>query len=113
MIPAAHRLKKAADFQRVFQTAGKQKFGPLLFFVAPAFSNQWRIGIVVSKKVSNKAVVRNKIRRNLAAQFHQVQSTLDSLPAHDTAVMVLYQPDNLQTEFTQAVKKWLENLLLA
>lgn len=62
-------LKNKKDFDRVF--SGKRSFGnrhfTLLFY--PNHTDGSRLGIIVSKKISKKAVVRNKLRRQVRETF--------------------------------------------
>lgn len=65
MLPKENRLKKKNDFDRVSKE-GQQVRGD--FFILKFCNNGLRVtrvGFVVSKKVSSKAVVRNKIKRHL------------------------------------------------
>ena len=67
MLPSINRLKKDRDFDNIFRRGVKinsQNF--YLIFVKNNLDYS-RFGFVVSKKVSNKAVVRNKIKRKLRA----------------------------------------------
>lgn len=63
MLPKENRLKKKKDFDRVF-SRGKA-LSTLLFLVRSVVNDLEvpRFGFILSKKVSNKAVVRNRIRR--------------------------------------------------
>jgi len=54
-----NRLKKKSDFDFVF-SKGRGFGGDFLFLKTSRF------GFVVSKKVSNKAVIRNKIKRRMS-----------------------------------------------
>ena len=66
MLPKQNRLKNKRDFNGVFKHSRGYRDNFLLLKARKndlAFS---RFGIVVSKKVSKKAVVRNKIRRRLS-----------------------------------------------
>ena len=68
------RIKKNADFQKIFNK-GKKVFSPnitLLYFPAQKLS----MGVAVSKK-HGKAVVRNRIKRLLRAAFSEVCDALD------------------------------------
>lgn len=65
MLPKENRLKKKKDFDKV-TTGGQQVFGS--FLILKFKSNDMdvtRVGFVVSKKVSKKAVLRNKAKRQL------------------------------------------------
>jgi len=62
-------LKKQNDFNRVFKTG--EVFGNKTFvmYYLKNGSEANRLGIVVSKKVSKKAVVRNKIKRRIKEAY--------------------------------------------
>ncbi len=93
-LPKAHRLKSRQDFQAVFRegirvhgfyltlralgpssgkkspssdTDGKKSQSLDLTIAAPS-----RIGISISTKISKRAVVRNRIKRQIAAALHQL-----------------------------------------
>ena len=63
MLSKNHRLTKNKDFETVFKKGKSIKKGFLLFKVLTNNLKNSRFGFVVSKKISNRAVVRNRIRR--------------------------------------------------
>ena len=68
-----YRLKKQADFQKLFNS-GKRLFSPsLTMIVKPA--NFTTMGISVGKK-HGKAVRRNRVKRLLRAAFADAQENL-------------------------------------
>ena len=76
----AHRLRRAADFQRV--RALRRSWGhPLLvLYVAPNDGQTTRLGIAVGRRVG-KAVVRNRVKRRVReAVRHRLA---DLAPGHD------------------------------
>ena len=78
------RLLKPAEFKRVFelrQSAHNAHFG---IYAAKNTLGQPRVGLVVSKKVSKKAVVRNRIKRQIRENFRLQNASLD---AHDFVVV--------------------------
>lgn len=64
------RLKKQADFQRLFQK-GKRAFSPSLTVVYSK-ADKMTMGISVGKR-HGKAVVRNRIKRLLREAFRSAQ----------------------------------------
>lgn len=66
MIKRAHRFHGYGSLRYVYQN-GKTVRGPLcaLKFVENNRRSSYRLSVVVSKKVSKSAVVRNRIRRRL------------------------------------------------
>ena len=67
MLPKVNRLKKENDFSNVLRAGRKIKGNSLILKFRGTDSGQTRFGVAVSKKVSKKATVRNKIRRRMLA----------------------------------------------
>lgn len=63
MLPRENRLRKKKEFDRVFKEGNSFKNDLFLIKVADNELDTSRFGFVVSKKVSKKAVRRNKIKR--------------------------------------------------
>ena len=74
-LPQVHRLRHWRDFKAVYQ-GGIRRQSPHLTLRAlqeyPPEVKATRLGISVSQKVSKKAVVRNRIKRQLRAAFRQL-----------------------------------------
>jgi ribonuclease P protein component len=66
MLPRKNSLKKEKDFKRVFQKGRSFKGPSLSLRIAKNGLDINRIGLMVSRRISKKAVVRNKIRRRLS-----------------------------------------------
>ncbi|OQX00983.1 ribonuclease P protein component [Candidatus Parcubacteria bacterium A4] len=64
MLAISHRLKKK-EFESVFKKGRGIRSDILYLKLLENDSDDNKIGFVVSKKVSNKAVARNKIKRRL------------------------------------------------
>jgi ribonuclease P protein component len=65
MLPPANRLRKKKDIERVFANRKSCKSGLLVCKTAPSDMDAARFCFVVSKHVSNKATVRNLLKRRL------------------------------------------------
>lgn len=66
MLPRKFRLTKKSDFQKVFKTG--KKFSGRYYLLSVLFDENLanpKVGIVVSNKISKKAVERNRIKRLL------------------------------------------------
>lgn len=81
MLPKPHRLVKKKDFEMVFKNGKSVKSG---FLAGRAMKNNLpasRFGFVVSKKISTKATVRNKVKRRLrdaaAEEIKKIGKSLD------------------------------------
>ncbi|MBD1850171.1 ribonuclease P protein component [Cyanobacteria bacterium FACHB-502] len=77
-LPGCHRLKHRDDFSRVYQSGLRRSTANLTLRALrlPAALNSeavrcTRIGISISQKVSKRAVVRNRIKRQIHAVFRQ------------------------------------------
>ena len=65
MLPKENRLKKKKDFEKLFKEGRSFKEKFLVLKVNKNNLSNNRFGFIVSKKISKKAVVRNKIKRQL------------------------------------------------
>ena len=71
------RLLKSEQY-RIVLRQGKKLFNPLfLLFILPNNQMQSRLGITVSKKVSKRAVDRNRIKRQVR-EFFRLNENLSS-----------------------------------
>lgn len=66
MLAKINRLKKKKDFEKVFRKGKGIKEDFLYLKFVKNNLKISRFGFIVSKKISNKAVIRNKIRRRLS-----------------------------------------------
>jgi len=66
MLPQANRIKKKKDFEIIFRNSKSLKNSLFILKIIKNDLGINRVGFVVSKKVSKKAVIRNKIRRRLS-----------------------------------------------
>jgi ribonuclease P protein component len=71
MLPKNNRLKKTKDFETVFKTGKSIRNSFLALKVTQNNLDISRFAFVISKKISKKAVVRNKIRRRLSATIEK------------------------------------------
>jgi ribonuclease P protein component len=66
MLPKRNRLKKKADFKKVFKKGKSCKNKYLFLKKVENNLNQSRFGFLISKKNFRKSVQRNKIKRRLS-----------------------------------------------
>ena len=67
--PKRFRLRKESEFKEVFRRGRKVNLGFAVFYVTSNDLGYPRFGVVVSKKVSKKAVVRNRLKRLFREYF--------------------------------------------
>lgn len=106
MLPAGNRLRKKRDFEHVFSSKSSLSGR---FFRLIIINNNLpisRVGVVVSSKVSKKAVVRNKIRRRVYSFIRPYLKTLQ--PSLDIVVLI---SKNAITSTAQEFKFDLTNSL--
>ncbi|MDD3032766.1 MAG: ribonuclease P protein component [Candidatus Pacebacteria bacterium] len=65
MLKRENRLTKKKDFERVYKKGRGIKTDSLFLKILENEQEITRIGIVISKKVSKRAVIRNKIKRRI------------------------------------------------
>ncbi len=107
MLSPKFRIKKKKDFNCVFE---KGKFFKGNFFYIKVCVNNLslsRFGIIVSKKVSNRAVKRNKIKRRVRAACAQI---LKSGVKNGFDIIIMANPPSLSSNFRD-IKKALKSIL--
>jgi len=106
MLAKQYRLRKNRDFESVFKK-GKTLSGKYFFLKVQKNDLQInRFGFIVGKKITNKAVLRNKIKRRLR---EVVKENLDRVKLGFDIVIVA-KPEILDKNYQQ-IKNDLENLL--
>jgi len=65
MLPFKNRLKKEKDFQQVFNKGKFINSDLISVRFLDNNTDDTRVGFIVSKKVSKKAVLRNRVKRKL------------------------------------------------
>ena len=105
MLPKKNRLTKKNDFDAVFRKGVAVKSDFLILKTLKNNLKESRFGFVVSKKVSAKATVRNKIKRRLRdAVFQKIAEIKNSV---DAVAVVL--PGAEKKDFLE-IKNTINNL---
>ncbi len=97
MLPLKNRLKKKKDFEKVLKQGENIRGSVMYFKVLKTKEPEPRIGFIVSKKVSPKAVERNKARRRMK---EAVRSSLDSLKK-GTDIVIIALPKIKEKSFEE------------
>lgn len=83
-LPPAARLRRAADFAALRQRTGRWQGRHFALRWRTTSGQQARLGLAVSRKVSKRAVERNRIKRSIRESF---RATRDDLPVVDVLVI--------------------------
>ena len=107
MLASNFRLKQQKDFKKTFST-GKAA-GSYLFVVKHSQNNvkNSRFAVIVSNKVSKKAVLRNKIRRRVKSWLLEQKENI--LPGQD--VIIITKPKAATAE-AKDIKRNLEKTFI-
>lgn len=106
MLPLKNRLKKKKDFENVF-AGGKTAKAKYFFLKTIETKNaESRIGFIVSKKVSKKAVERNRTKRLFREAVRLDVARIK--PGHDLVFIVL---NSAKEKDLTEIKKEIEFIL--
>lgn len=78
-LPKSCRIRAPAAYAAVFKQGQKNQDALFTVFVAPGAASCVRVGVVVSRKVSHKAVARNRIKRQIRESFRRNRRVLAGL----------------------------------
>lgn len=107
MLFLKNRLRKKKDFERVLKNKQSQSLA-VSFLGAKFLANNLpysRIGFVVSKKISKKAVIRNKVKRRLREISRNIIRDFEK----GFDIVVFTKPEIAKSDFSQ-IKNVLEAL---
>jgi ribonuclease P protein component len=121
MLPKDHRLWHPQDFKAVYARGVHRKTSHLTLRALRCspqpeaqiseISNQTqratRIGISISQKVSKRAVVRNRIKRQIRAAFRQLLSKL----SNGWDIVIVVKPTAIECNYAKFLQE-LEQLLV-
>jgi ribonuclease P protein component len=77
--PKERRLRSTFEFQKVREKSNKLFSKSLLIYYLDNNLTYPRLGVIVSKKVSKKAVVRNRIKRQIREIFRLNQNKISPI----------------------------------
>ena len=102
MLSRSNRLKKSSDFRKVFSRGKKASEGLIVLRWMPNCIGKSRFGFIISKKVSKKSVIRNKIRRKLQVSAKNLSPLLKK---EIDAVIIVGAGVMVKENFSQLLKK--------
>jgi ribonuclease P protein component len=110
MLPIQNRLRHRRDFSVVYQCGIRRNAAALglrAYLRQPQTASPSRIGFSISLKVSKRAVVRNRIKRQLRAAFrHLLPSLKDGWD-----LIIVVRSEALQCDYPKFLQQ-LEQLLV-
>lgn len=112
-LPSQHRLKRRLIFQSVYQQGIRRSSRYFVILALPvdksACSNSvyTQIGISVSRKVSKKAVIRNRIKRHIRIAFRSLLPQISS-PWY---IVIVVKPEVKECNYEHFLRE-LEKLLI-
>ncbi|MDJ0569538.1 MAG: ribonuclease P protein component [Pleurocapsa sp. MO_192.B19] len=112
-LPKAHRLRNRQDYRAVYDQ-GIRRYSPHLTLVAllsreqdnSVSTGETKIGISISKKVSKKAVVRNRIKRQIKGV---IRSNLSKIRP-GWKIVIVVKPKAVKCKYEHFLRE-LEELL--
>jgi len=107
MLPKINRIKKEKDFEAIFKNSKSFRSNLFIFKIMKNNLGINRFGFVVSKKVSLRATIRNKVRRRLTETI-KVKTT-DMINGIDLLIIAL--PGIEKKEFSET-KEAINNALV-
>ncbi len=97
-------LKKKKDFEKVYKKGKFLKGNFFHFKILENNLNITRFGLVVSNRISNKATIRNKLKRRMREIVRKLEK-----PGFD--IVIIAQKKALDTDFW-GLKKEIEQIIL-
>jgi ribonuclease P protein component len=108
-LPKPHRLKNRGDFRAVY-AQGIRRYSPHLTLLALAdgtdFTPVTSFGISISKKVSKKAVIRNRLKRQIKGIIRTYLPNLEP----GWRIVIVVRPKAIECKYEHFLRE-LEELL--
>lgn len=111
MIPQKNRFIGNKPIERVYKTTRPHRAGAFNIRVKKGNNAEYKLAVVVSKKVNKSAVVRNRIRRRVFECVRTNLGTRSNLTGHEVIITVFdesvakYEQSRLDKELNQLFSK--------
>ncbi|MFA6422482.1 MAG: ribonuclease P protein component [Candidatus Buchananbacteria bacterium] len=106
MLAKNFRLSKEGDFKQVF-SRGQKIFGKVFIIrLLPNLANNSRICIIVSNKISKKATVRNKLKRQVKEVIRQYLPRFRD----NFDIIITALPPSLELDYGQLAAEIIQGL---
>jgi ribonuclease P protein component len=102
MLPHSYRLRKSKDFESTYRKGRLFDGRLILARINQNSLGHARVGIIVSKKVSKKAVQRNKIRRQIRDIIRS--NILSCVDGYDLAIIA--KPISAKASYSEIEDDW-------
>ncbi len=109
MLPKRNRLKKKKDFEQVFKKGQFFREDFLTLKIVLNGLKNSRFGFIVSKKVSKKAVTRNKIKRWLRVAI-LLQIKMGGITQKPSDIIIIIKP-GVEIKNFQEIKETINRIL--
>jgi len=96
------RMKRHFDFLEMKETKTKSFTKSFVLQIRPNELGTTRTGFTVSKKISKKAVVRNRLRRQMREIVRLSPDLQEKYPSHD--MILIAREEALNRDYPQLVK---------
>lgn len=109
MISRKNRFRGRNSLDHVYKKGRTVKSGPLSMRYLPSKREDYRLAVVVSKKVSKSAVTRNRIRRRIFELFRKKRAEYGTPINHDFIISVF--DDKLADMPAEELSRMFEKLM--
>lgn len=99
--PKKDRLREGKLMRLVFERGSKTKDFPLLFYSMPLLSEKegfFKTAFSVSKKIHKKAVIRNKVKRQIKEAFRLSKPIFIAKKKQPYAIIIVYLAKNVEPQ---------------
>ena len=109
MIAKENRFIGNKSIERLYKTSRPVRSGPFNIRAKKSNIDNYRLAVVVSKKVSKSAVVRNRIRRRIFECFRKVYSQSPSVAGREIIITVF--DESVASAEAENIERQMKKLL--